>query len=81
VLEGKAAAPQLAAGAKDEFVELDAAGNPMQKEAVRDRDDRRRPGGPRRDRDKPAARKPTGQRRTGPVKKEESKPEEAPAAE
>src|SRR5262252_3174042 len=43
VLEGKAAAPQFAAAAKDEFIELDAEGNPMQKEAARERDDRRRP--------------------------------------
>ena len=42
VLEGKAAAPMVAAS-KDEFVELDAAGNPVPKEArePRDRDDRR----------------------------------------
>ena len=51
VLEGKAAAPHIAAGEKDEFVELDAQGNPVAKESRergdRDRDDRRRPGGPR----------------------------------
>jgi small subunit ribosomal protein S2 len=41
VLEGKAAAPQYAAAQKDEFIELDAEGNPMQKEAARERDDRR----------------------------------------
>jgi small subunit ribosomal protein S2 len=43
VLEGKAAAPQYAAAAKDEFVELDAEGNPLRKEAARERDDRRKP--------------------------------------
>ena len=82
VLEGKAAAPQLAASAKDEFVELDAAGNPMQKEAVRERDDRRNKPGPRR----PAAAKKAAPRRTpshGPAKKTEAKPADAetPAAE
>jgi len=58
VLEGKAAAPHMAGSEKDEFVELDAQGNPLAKEAARergdrDRDDRRRPNGPR----KPAAKK------------------------
>jgi small subunit ribosomal protein S2 len=52
VLEGKAAAPHIAASEKDEFVELDAQGNPVAKESRerndRDRDDRRRPNGPRR---------------------------------
>jgi small subunit ribosomal protein S2 len=52
VLEGKAAAPHIAATEKDEFVELDAQGNPVAKETRergdRDRDDRRRPNGPRR---------------------------------
>jgi small subunit ribosomal protein S2 len=71
VLEGKAAAPQMAGAAKDEFVELDAQGNPMAKEA-RERDDRRRPG-PR----KPAAKK-AAPRRSAPPKKEAG---EAPAAE
>jgi small subunit ribosomal protein S2 len=51
VLEGKAAAPQIAAEAKDEFVELDAEGNPIAKEA-REREDKRKPA-PR----KPAAKK------------------------
>jgi small subunit ribosomal protein S2 len=80
VLEGKAAAPQYAAAAKDEFIELDAEGNPRTKEAAdhrdRDRDRDRRKPGPR----KPAG--PTkktlpGQRRTGPVaaaKKVEDQP-------
>jgi len=83
VLEGKAAAPQYAAAQKDEFIELDAEGNPMQKEAVRERDDRRTKPGPRRD--KPAARKPAPRRTPsqGPAKKLEAKPAEAetPAAE
>jgi small subunit ribosomal protein S2 len=52
VLEGKAAAPHIAGSEKDEFVELDAQGNPVAKESRerndRDRDDRRRPNGPRR---------------------------------
>jgi small subunit ribosomal protein S2 len=52
VLEGKAAAPITAATAKDEFVELDADGNPVAKPAARERDDRRKPA-PR----KPAAKK------------------------
>ena len=45
VLEGKAAAPQVAVSEKDEFVELDAEGNPVTKEAAdsRERDNRRRP--------------------------------------
>jgi small subunit ribosomal protein S2 len=62
VLEGKAAAPMVAAS-KDEFVELDAAGNPVTKKAdARERDDRRKPG-PR----KPAPKKaPSGQRRGPP---------------
>jgi len=77
VLEGKAAAPQYAAAQKDEFIELDAEGNPMQKEAVRERDDRRNKPGPRRDRDKPAARKPAPRRTPsqGPAaKKADAKP-------
>ncbi|MBP7624851.1 MAG: 30S ribosomal protein S2, partial [Xanthomonadales bacterium] len=62
VLEGKAAAPAIPANAKDEFVELDAAGNPVAKDdAGRRRDDR---GGrnDRNDRD----RKPGGPNRRGP---------------
>lgn len=53
VLEGKAAAPITAATAKDEFVELDADGNPVAKPAARERDDRRNKPAPR----KPAAKK------------------------
>ncbi len=59
VLEGKAAAPMVAAS-KDEFVELDAAGNPVAKKAdSRERDDHRKPGPPR---GKPAAKKPAPRR-------------------
>ncbi|MBS0589131.1 MAG: 30S ribosomal protein S2 [Proteobacteria bacterium] len=59
VLEGKAAAPAYVAAAKDEFVELDADGNPVTKKRADDRDDRRKP-----PRGKPAPKKaPTGQRR------------------
>ena len=79
VLEGKAASPQSMAGAKDEFVETDAEGNPVQKDARerdRDRDDRRRQQ-PRNN--KPAAKK-TAPRRTGPVRKTEDKPDEAVGA-
>jgi len=42
VLEGKAAAPQFAAETRDEFVELDDAGNPVAKHAE-ERDNRRKP--------------------------------------
>jgi small subunit ribosomal protein S2 len=62
VLEGKAAAPITAATAKDEFVELDAAGNPVTKRAdSRERDDRRKPA-PR----KPAPRKAPSAAHRGP---------------
>ena len=60
VLEGKAAAPITAATAKDEFVELDAEGNPIAKPAARERDDRRT---------KPAPRKPAPQKAAAPVRK------------
>ena len=59
VLEGKAAAPITAATAKDEFVELDADGNPVAKPA-RERDDRR---------NKPAPRKPAPKKAAAPVRK------------
>ncbi|MBB5208532.1 30S ribosomal protein S2 [Chiayiivirga flava] len=87
VLEGKAAAPIMARG-NDEFVELDADGNPIAKpERSERRDDRgnrndrgrndrndRGPGG----RGAPAKKAPShpNQRRTGPV----AKPADAPAA-
>ncbi len=71
VLEGKAAAPITAAQVKDEFVELDAEGNPISApKAARPReDDKRRPnnkpGAPRRDNNN--ARKPApGAQRRGP---------------
>jgi small subunit ribosomal protein S2 len=79
VLEGKAAAPAMAAAAKDEFVELDAGGNPMSKEAANDRDNRRKPA----PRGKPAAKKPAPRRAPAhAAKKPEAKLEDAkPAAE
>ena len=46
ILEGKAAAPAAARGDANEFVELDAEGNPVAR-VDRERDDRRKPGGPR----------------------------------
>ncbi len=58
VLEGKAAAPQMAVGEKDDFVELDADGNPVAKES-RERDDRRKPA-PRKP--APGRRAPAGRR-------------------
>ncbi len=58
VLEGKAAAPQMAAGEKDDFVELDAEGNPVTKEANdRERNDRRRPAPRKAPAKRPAARR------------------------
>jgi len=55
VLEGRAAAPQMAVPDKDEFVELDAEGNPISKE----NDSRRKsPPGKR-----PSGKKPSGNRR------------------
>ncbi len=78
VLEGKAAAPAVAAGEKDDFVELDADGNPVVKKESRerDRDDRRKPSGPR----KPGGdkRPPAGRRGPPPSRGGKS---EAPAAE
>ncbi|HXD84493.1 MAG TPA: 30S ribosomal protein S2 [Rudaea sp.] len=65
VLEGKAAAPITAAMAKDEFVELDADGNPIAKPAARERDDRRNKPAPR---NKPAAKKAAPQRKPAPKK-------------
>jgi small subunit ribosomal protein S2 len=69
VLEGKAAAPITAATAKDEFVELDADGNPVAKPA-REREERR----------KPAPRKPAA-KKAAPRKAAPKKADEAPAAE
>ena len=65
VLEGKAAAPMSAAAAKDEFVELDAAGNPIAKETREPRGDDRRKPGPR----KPAPRKAAPPRKPHVAKK------------
>jgi small subunit ribosomal protein S2 len=64
VLEGKAAAPAIIASEKDDFVELDAEGNPIAKEPrERERDERRRPG-PRKP--APGKRPPAGRRGAGP---------------
>ncbi len=62
VLEGKAAAPQVAAGEKDEFVELDAEGNPVAAKESNERADRRKPA-PRKT---PARRAPSGRRGPAP---------------
>lgn len=64
VLEGKAAAPQIAASEKDDFVELDAEGNPVANKEARERDDRRKPG-PRKP--APGKRPPAGRRGPGPA--------------
>ncbi len=78
VLEGKAAAPIMAPDAADEFVELDADGNPVKKDA-----DRRRQA-PR----KAAAKRAPAKRAAAPKATDADKPaaaaesgEEAPAAE
>ena len=78
VLEGKAAAPAIPAHDKDDFVELDADGNPVAKKESRERDDRRRPAGPR----KPGAdKRPAGNRR-GPAPSRDRAPKgDAPSAE
>ena len=79
VLEGKAAAPMVAANEKDDFVELDAEGNPLSTKDARDRDDRRKPG-PRKP--APGKRPPAGRR--GPAPQRAAKPDapsETPAAE
>jgi small subunit ribosomal protein S2 len=80
VLEGKAAAPQIVAGEKDEFVELDAEGNPVANKEARDRDDRRKPG-PRKP--APGKRAPAGRRGPPPPRaaKPEASGETPPAAE
>jgi len=77
VLEGKAAAPMVAANEKDDFVELDADGNPVAKKEARERDDRRKPG-PR----KPGADKRPPAGRRGPPPQRSGKPGgDAPASE
>lgn len=48
ILEGKAAAPQIRVDAKDEFVELDAEGNPIVKEAESANNKRNKPAPARR---------------------------------
>ena len=74
VLEGKAAAPEVVAGEKDDFVELDAEGNPVGRKDARDRDDRRKPG-PRKP---PARRAPAPRRGPAPAPaRAQDKPEAA----
>ncbi|MEO6688875.1 MAG: 30S ribosomal protein S2 [Dokdonella sp.] len=77
VLEGKAAAPMIAANEKDDFVELDADGNPVGKKEARERDDRRNKPGPR----KPGGDKRPPAGRRGPPPQRSGKPGDAPAAE
>ncbi|MBN8728517.1 MAG: 30S ribosomal protein S2 [Xanthomonadales bacterium] len=77
VLEGRAAAPDIVPGSSDEFVELDAEGNPVQtrEPRERDRDDRRKPGAR-----KPAPGKRGSEQRRGPAPqraKAEPRPAEA----
>ena len=78
VLEGKAAAPAVVAGEKDDFVELDAEGNPVGNKDARDRDYRRKPG-PRKP--SPGKRPPTAARRGPPAPRAAKADGEAPAAE
>ncbi len=66
VLVGKAAAPAVTVNDKDEFVELDAEGNPMSKEG----DNRR----------KPAPRKPAPAKRPQGARRPDAKPDAKPAA-
>ncbi|MBS0465043.1 MAG: 30S ribosomal protein S2, partial [Proteobacteria bacterium] len=67
VLEGKAAAP-IVGRSEDEFVELDAEGNPVAREekSKRASGDERRPGNDRRDRNERGDRRPPGKGRPGP---------------
>ncbi|HEV7490373.1 MAG TPA: 30S ribosomal protein S2 [Rhodanobacteraceae bacterium] len=87
VLEGRAAAPQVAAGEKDDFVELDAEGNPVTKESAdnRDRDNRRKPAPRKAPAKRPAARRgppPRGGNGSGrPERAEEPAAAAAPAPE
>ena len=74
ILEGKAAAPAAARGDANEFVELDAEGNPVAR-VDRDRDDRRGKGAPRGRNN--AGRKPAPQqqrRSAAPARQEEAAP-------
>ena len=73
ILEGKAAAPAAARGDANEFVELDAEGNPVAR-VDRERDDRRNKPGARRPN---AGRKPAPQqqrRSAAPARQEEAAP-------
>ena len=73
ILEGKAAAPAAARGDANEFVELDAEGNPVAR-VDRDRDDRRNKPGSRRPN---AGRKPAPQqqrRSAAPARQDEAAP-------
>jgi small subunit ribosomal protein S2 len=71
VLEGKAAAPIMAPEAADDFVELDADGNPVRKDA-----DRRRQA----PRGKAPAKRAPARRGAAPKAAEAGKPADAPAA-
>jgi small subunit ribosomal protein S2 len=74
ILEGKAAAPAAARGDANEFVELDAEGNPVAR-VDRERDDRRGKGAPRGRNN--AGRKPAPQqqrRSAAPARQEEAAP-------
>jgi len=80
VLEGKAAAPQMAASEKDEFVELDAQGNPVTKDANdrdRDRNDRRRPAPRKAPAKRPAARRGPPPRGGRPEQRADESPADA----
>jgi small subunit ribosomal protein S2 len=81
VLEGKAAAPQIAAGEKDEFVELDAEGNPVKESAGRERDDRRRPAPRKQPAKRPAGRRGPPPSRGGRSEEPAADAETPPAAE
>ncbi len=60
VLEGKAAAPMIPVRGEDEFVELDAEGNPVEKEDGKRKPAGRKPGGNERGERRAPARKPAG---------------------
>lgn len=78
VLEGKAAAPAIVASEKDDFVELDADGNPVTKKESRERDDRRKPGPRKPGNDR---RPPSGRRGPAPRERSGKADTDAPAAE
>jgi small subunit ribosomal protein S2 len=79
ILEGKAAAPAAARGDANEFVELDAEGNPVAR-VDRERDDRRGKGAPRGRNN--AGRKPAPQQRrsAAPARQDEAAPAEGAEA-